>query len=185
MQLNLVQDYGVNMAITVPKYSDAGGTNTNLPTRRLSGFSAAGIRQMGAPGMALSNVGRNIAVTAENRAKVVIEEQKEESRLWVVNAETELQESLVARDNDLKANTVPNDYLHNDSFKDGTNPETFYNRSKSAFETEINSKIDPDDSTSKSRYEPPSDFARDLWEKSKARIRSQYSINAMQYEGQI
>jgi len=173
------------MAITVPKYSDAGGTNTNLPTRRLTGFSGAGINQMGAPGRALAGVGKTIAVTAENRAKVVIEEQKEESRLWVVNAETELQEALVARDNDLKTNTVPNDYLHNDSFKDGTNPETFYNRSKSAFETEINSKIDPDDSTSKARYEPPSDFARDLWEKSKARIRSQYSINAMQYEGQI
>ena len=186
MQVNQVQDYGaVNMAITVPKYSDAGGTNTNLPTRRLTGFSGAGIAQMGAPGRALSNVGRNIQAAAKGVVDENIKEAKEESRLWVVNAETELQEALVARDNDLKANTVPNDYLHNDSFKDGTNPETFYNRSKSAFETEINSKIDPDDSTSKSRYEPPSDFARDLWEKSKARIRSSYSINAMQYEGQV
>ena len=66
MQLSQVQDYGVNMAITVPKYSDAGSTNTNLPTRRLTGFSAAGIRQMGAPGMALSSVGKNTFAVAKD-----------------------------------------------------------------------------------------------------------------------
>tara|TARA_R100000951_G_scaffold116756_1_gene130459 strand:+ start:5368 stop:8004 length:2637 start_codon:yes stop_codon:yes gene_type:complete len=171
------------MAITVPKYSDAGGSNTNLPTRRLTGFSGAGIRQMGAPGAALAGVGRNVAMVGKDMANREIEKNKEEMKLWVVNAETQLKTELAEGTIDLKTNTRPEDYLHNESFKDGTNPDTYYNKSKSLFDSTL--EASGDDGKPTDRYKAPSPYAEKMWEAAKLRIRNSHSLNAMNYEAQV
>jgi len=171
------------MAITVPKYSDAGGSNTDLPTRRLTGFSGAGIRQMGAPGAALAGVGRNIAMVGKDMANRGIEQNKEEMKLWVVNAETQLKTELAEGTIDLKTNTKPDDYLHNESFKDGTNPDTYYNKAKSLFDSTL--EATGDDGLATDRYKAPSPYAAKMWEAAKLRIRNSHSLNAMNYEAQV
>ena len=178
--LNQARDYGVNMAITVPKYSDSTGSGVNLPATKMDGMSPSMIRTMTNNGMIQG--GKQISAYGAGIVTKNIKENKEEAHLWLINAETELKESLATSAEDLKGNTVPSDYLHNDSFKNGQNKNTYYNKNKSAYETELGRTIGPD---KQQRYKPPSDYANQKWLERLPAIKANHNIRAMQYEGQV
>ncbi len=170
--------------VQVPKYSDQGG-EVSLPTRRLTPMSGQAIQQLAAPGRALARVGQQASSTAQQYANFEIDQAKKEARMWVVSAEADLREEMGALTEDEQTKTNLDNYYSNESFKDGTNPNTYTNRIKNGFDSIINTETDEADGSKSQRYKAPNQFAEQLWQDKKNQLRSAYSVQAMGYEGEI
>ena len=97
------------------------------------------------------------------------------ARWWLVENETKLQENISASMLDLQLSTTPDDYLHDDSFRSGENPETFTNRLMAEFDKEM---LD-------TRYVPPNKEAEEAWKARTAEMRGTFRRRAMAYEAEL
>lgn len=170
--------------VQVPKYSDQGG-EVSLPTRRLTPMSGQAIQQLAAPGRAMARFGQQVSNTAKQQANFEIDQAKKEARMWVVSAEADLREEMGALTEDEQTKTDLNNYYSNESFKDGTNKDTYTNRIKNGFDSIVNRETDEADGSKSQRYKAPNEFADQLWQDKKNQLRSAYSVQAMGYEGDI
>ena len=161
----------------VPKYSDQGG-ELALPTRRLTPMSQSQIYSFGEPGRNLARAGQEIFSGGQMIFQKNKKEAEQEARLWVISAETDLEKDMVRGVEDLKLGQTPSDYLQDESFKNGTSPDTYTNRVKGLFNDTLGSK----DAKGNERYKAPNEYAQKLWDERKMRLQSSYEINAIRYE---
>ena len=161
----------------VPKYSDQGG-EVALPTRRLTPMSQGQIYSFGEPGRNLARAGQEIFSGGSMLFQKNKKEAEQEARLWVISAETDLEKDMARGVEDLKLGQTPSDYLQDESFKNGTSPDTYTNRVKGLFNDTLGSK----DAKGNERYKAPNDYAQKLWDERKMRLQSSYEINAIRYE---
>ena len=166
--------------VQVPKYSNQGG-EVSLPTRRLTPMSGSAIQQLAAPGRALAGVGRAMIQEGDRAAKYEIKKAEQDAKMWVISAETELETDMAAKTQDIQFQQTARDYLHDDSFKDGSNPDTYTNQVMSGFENTLTKK----DDKGNERYKAPNAYAADLWNERLTQLRSGYKIGAMRYEGDL
>lgn len=161
----------------VPKYSDQGG-ELALPTRRLTPMSQSQIYSFGEPGRNLARAGQEVFSGGQMIFQKNKKEAEQEARLWVISAETDLEKDMARGVEDLKLGQTPSDYLQDESFKNGTSPDTYTNRVKGLFNDTLGSK----DTKGNERYKAPNEYAQKLWDERKMRLQSSYEINAIRYE---
>ena len=161
----------------VPKYSDQGG-EVALPTRRLTPMSQSQIYSFGQPGRNLARTGQEIFSGGQMLFDKNRKEAEQEARLWVISAETDLEKEMARGTEDLKLDQTPSDYLHDESFKNGSSPDTYTNKVVGLFNDTLGSK----DAKGNERYKAPNEYAQKLWDERKMRLQSAYEINAIRYE---
>jgi len=161
----------------VPKYSDQGG-ELALPTRRLTPMSQGQIYSFGDSGRNLARAGQQIFAGGQMLFQKNKKEAEQEARLWVISAETDLEKEMARGVEDLKVGQTPDDYIRDESFTNGTNPDTYTNRVKGLFDATVASK----DAKGNERYKAPNEYAQKLWDERKMRLQSSYEVNAIRYE---
>ena len=166
--------------VMVPKYSRQGG-EVSLPTRRLSPMSSSDAAALAAPGRAMSYVGQQMQQVGQTLTNIEVAKMKEEARLWTISKETELETSMVAREENIQLNTDPDDYINNESIAGGSSPDTYTNRVMGGFQAELDKKDDKGNQA----YKPPNKYAEQMWAERLPQIKSAYKIRAMRYEGDL
>ena len=101
--------------------------------------------------------------------------------MWVIAAETEFEQDMEAKTQDLQLKQTPSDYLNDSSFKDGSNPNTYTNQLMSAVDGTMGKK----DSAGNERYKAPNEYAQRLWNERLTQLKSAYKIGAMRHEGAL
>tara|TARA_B100000287_G_scaffold365834_1_gene360740 strand:- start:8776 stop:11406 length:2631 start_codon:yes stop_codon:yes gene_type:complete len=170
--------------VKVPTYSQQGG-EVGLPTRRFTGISGQGIQNLMAPGRALEQAGRQINAAATNVMNYQMDQDKKEAKMWVMSAEANLREDMAALQNDLEAEIDLQNYMNDESFRDGSSPNTFSNRLMSGFDQILSSSETGEDGSTTSKYQAPNQFAEELWSTQREQLRSSYNVNAMNYEASV
>ena len=125
--------------VQVPKYSNQGG-EVSLPTRRLTPMSGSAIQQFAAPGKAMARMGGAMIQEGDRAAKYEIKKAEQDAKMWVIAAETEFEQDMEAKTQDLQLKQTPSDYLNDSSFKDGSNPNTYTNQLMSAVDGTMGKK---------------------------------------------
>lgn len=168
------------MAIRIPKYSDSGG-NVALPTRRIS--ANLNPSAMAAPGRALAQAGQGMTNLGQSIFKVEADQQEKKNRMWLVSKSTELETEMTQKAEELKLNQQPDDYISDESFINGTNPNTYTNQMNTKFDNIVSESMDK--SGKNKKYDAPNEATAMKWQEQKDKIKANFAISAIKHEASL